>query len=69
MDDTASMCAACGEPARLVCSGCQRIFCVEHLERHFAMGYFYFCAECLARQAAAEQGKRSGRKRNRAPDA
>ncbi len=45
-DDTT--CATCAEPARLHCAGCNRTFCVDHLQRRFAMGYFYFCAECLA---------------------
>jgi hypothetical protein len=44
-------CAACGEPSRLLCAGCRQSFCLDHLERHFAMGYFYFCAECLAQIA------------------
>lgn len=53
MNDETTVCTACGEPGRLVCAGCQRIFCVEHLERHFVMGYFYFCAECLASAEAS----------------
>jgi hypothetical protein len=46
MDETA-VCARCGEPARLLCSGCGRTFCIDHLERRFAMGYHYFCPSCL----------------------
>jgi hypothetical protein len=61
-------CAVCGEFGRLHCAGCDRTFCAEHVERHFAMGYFYLCAECTALQAAqqAQEGqtpKRSRRKR------
>jgi hypothetical protein len=64
MTDEIPECAVCGEPARLHCAGCDRVFCVEHIERKFAMGYFYFCAECLARQAAqsaASQRKKRGK--------
>jgi hypothetical protein len=52
------ICAACGEPGRLHCAGCGRTFCVDHVERHFAMGYFYFCAECLAQRAEPPKHKR-----------
>ncbi len=55
-------CAVCGEPGRLHCAGCDRTFCVDHVERHFAMGYFYFCAECLAKQAEPAKPKRSRKK-------
>jgi hypothetical protein len=48
----APVCAACGEPGRLHCAGCGRTFCADHVERHFAMGYFYFCAKCLAAREA-----------------
>lgn len=69
MEQQEQTCAACGEYGRLHCAGCDRTFCVEHLERHFAMGYFYLCAECAARQAAqAERDtpavKRPRRKRS-----
>ena len=58
MNDSAAACAVCGEPARLHCAGCDRVFCVEHLERRFAMGYAYFCATCLAKQEPEHNGSR-----------
>jgi hypothetical protein len=47
-DGEEPICAACGERGRLLCAGCGRTFCPDHVERHFAMGYFYLCAECEA---------------------
>lgn len=46
------ICAICGAFGRLHCADCDRTFCVEHVERHFAMGYFYLCAECTAQRIA-----------------
>ncbi|MDB5077067.1 MAG: hypothetical protein JWO42_3246 [Chloroflexi bacterium] len=60
-------CAVCGEPARLHCAGCDGVFCVEHVERRFAMGYFYFCAACLARQEEAATAA-SKRRRKKQPE-
>jgi hypothetical protein len=57
------VCAACGEPGRLHCAGCDRTFCVDHVERRFAMGYFYFCAECLAAREASPADRRSRQKK------
>jgi NAD-dependent SIR2 family protein deacetylase len=57
-----ALCAACGALGRLHCADCDRTFCVEHVERHFAMGYFYLCAACTARRA---QESRPGRSRKR----
>ena len=57
------VCAACGEPGRLHCAGCDRTFCVDHVERRFAMGYFYFCAECLAAREAPPTDRRSRKKK------
>jgi hypothetical protein len=65
MSDEQATCAACGEPGRLHCSGCGQTFCVEHVERRFAMGYFYFCAACLAQQ---EQAAAPRRRRKREQD-
>jgi hypothetical protein len=62
-------CAVCGEPARLHCAGCDRVFCVDHVERRFAMGYFYFCAACLAQQEAAEAASANKRRRKKQPEA
>lgn len=56
------VCAVCGEPGRLHCAGCDQVFCVEHLERRFAMGYFYFCAACLARSEEPPPARRPRRK-------
>lgn len=61
-----SICAACGEPGRLHCADCDRIFCVDHLERHFAMGYFFLCPACTAQRQAASAPKR---RRSKAPRA
>lgn len=63
--DGEAICAACGQPGRLRCSGCGRTFCVEHLERRFAMGYFFFCAGCLAQEQAESSRRR--RKKDPAP--
>jgi hypothetical protein len=61
----AQTCAVCGEFGRLHCAGCDRTFCVEHVERHFSMGYFYLCAECTARQAAQDAQTQPAPKRTR----
>jgi hypothetical protein len=47
-------CAVCGEPGRLRCADCGGTYCVEHLERHFDLGYYYLCAACSARRAAQQ---------------
>jgi hypothetical protein len=54
MDAEQALCPMCGEWGRLRCADCGRAFCVEHVERHFAMGYFYLCADCAAKRAAEE---------------
>jgi hypothetical protein len=59
-----ALCATCGAPGRLHCAGCARTFCVDHVERHFAMGYFYLCATCAAERA---QAGTPGRARKRPP--
>jgi hypothetical protein len=67
MTDEAMTCHICGERARLYCAGCSGVFCADHVERRFAMGYFYFCAECLAKQEAAAAA-RSTKRRTKPPD-
>jgi hypothetical protein len=57
------VCAACGEFGRLHCAGCDRTFCVEHVERRFAMGYFYLCASCAAQQATQAAAERTRKRR------
>jgi hypothetical protein len=61
-----ALCATCGAPGRLHCADCTRTFCVEHVERHFAMGYFYLCASCTARRIQAETPERPRKRRPRA---
>ncbi len=63
-----NICAACGAHGRLHCADCDRTFCVEHVERHFAMGYFYLCAACTAQRLAQELPPPKP-KRKRAPRA
>ena len=58
MQDAGTTCAECGAFGRLRCAGCARSFCADHVERRFAMGYVYFCVECLAREAAKQMPKR-----------
>jgi len=65
MDEGRETCAVCDEYGRLHCADCQRTFCVEHLERHFAMGYFYLCAACAALRRAAEPVAKAPPKRAR----
>jgi len=53
--ETGASCVICGERGRLHCADCDQVFCVEHLERHFAMGYYYLCPHCtIQRQTIAE---------------
>ena len=62
-----SSCAVCGEYGRLHCADCNRTFCAEHVERHFAMGYFYLCATCTAQRQAQEPAPEPKRRRKKAP--
>jgi|NGEPerStandDraft_6_1074524.scaffolds.fasta_scaffold186269_1 hypothetical protein len=62
IDDETATCPLCGAPARLRCTGCNRAFCVDHLERRFVMGYVYCCATCLAKQEASP-GKAAKRRK------
>lgn len=39
-------CPVCGERATLHCAGCGRVFCAEHVQRGFALGYTFLCATC-----------------------
>ncbi len=66
MNDSGAACPACGEPARLLCAGCNRAFCADHLERRFAMGYIYLCAQCLREQSSGSEkaGKRTRREKD-----
>jgi hypothetical protein len=61
VNDPVSTCPVCSEPARLHCAGCDRVFCTDHLQRRFAMGYFYLCAECIAKQGTGAIGAKRGR--------
>ena len=45
---TEHRCPVCGERATLHCAGCGRVFCAEHVQRGFALGYTFLCAACAA---------------------
>jgi hypothetical protein len=53
-------CPVCGERATLHCAGCGRVFCAEHIQRGFALGYTFLCATCAGSDTSTDAAVNSG---------